>query len=84
MQSQLRKIGNSLGTIIPTAIIHKFDLTVGTPLEIIEQDGKIIIKPLVQKKSKFPYTEAELLANINTDNAHSDLVAQLDSSEWSG
>lgn len=82
MQSQIRKIGNSLGTIIPTAIIQKFELTVGTPLDIVEIDGQIIIKPIAQKKSKFPFSEAELLAGLNADNAHSDLVAQPTNKEW--
>lgn len=49
MQLQLRKIENSLGIIIPASVMQQFNLRVDTPVEIVEQNGNMMIKLMIQK-----------------------------------
>lgn len=73
MMTQVRRIGNSLGHIIPMAFVQKFGLIEGTKLHIKEQNGTIVIEPITQKK--FPFSEQELLNNLNGYTAHGDELA---------
>ena len=59
MMTQVRRIGNSLGHIIPMAFVQQFGLIEGTKLHIKEQNGTIVIEPITQKK--FPFSEQEPL-----------------------
>lgn len=80
MMTQVRKIGNSLGSIIPSALIQRFGLVEGTRLNIKELNGMIVIEPVTQAK-KLPFSEQDLLININAHNAHADELAVLSSIE---
>lgn len=82
MQLQLRKIENSLGIIIPASVMQQFNLRVDTPVKIVEQNGNMMIKLMIQKQSKLPFSESELLAKIDADSAHSDLIAKPIGKEW--
>ena len=82
MQLQLRKIENSLGIIIPASVMQQFNLRVDTPVEIVEQNGNMMIKLMIQKQSKLPFSESELLAKIDADSAHSDLIVKPIGKEW--
>ena len=62
MQTLVRKIGNSTGTIIPSAILKKLDLKVGDRVDIEDDDGRIVIVPA---KSKPKYSLPELLAKCD-------------------
>ena len=50
----------------------------GTKITIDVTGEYMVVKPAIQEKSKFhfPYTEAELLAEITPEKAHADEVAQ--------
>lgn len=80
MMTQVRKIGNSLGSIIPSALIQRFGLVEGTQLNIKEHNGTIVIEPVTAIK-KLPFSEQDLLANINAYTAHADELAVLTSIE---
>lgn len=80
MMTQVRKIGNSLGHIIPMAFVQQFGLVEGTKLHIKEHNGAIIIKPVVTKK--FPFSEQELLNDLNGYAAHADELASISTTEW--
>lgn len=82
MQLQLRKIENGLGIIIPASVMQQFNLRVDTPVEIVEQNGNMMIKLMIQKQSKLPFSESELLVKIDADSAHSDLIAKPIGKEW--
>lgn len=43
MQTKIKKIGNSMGTIIPAAILKKLNLVNGDKINIEEVGGKIVI-----------------------------------------
>lgn len=63
MQTVVQKWGNSLGIRIPSLFVKEFNLKSGSSVEIIEEDGKIVILP--------PRTTLdELLARVTKDNIH--------------
>ena len=45
MKTNIRKIGNSSGAIIPSLILKKLHLSEGDEIEIIEENNAIILKP---------------------------------------
>ncbi len=62
MQTQVRKIGNSAGTIIPAAILKTLHLKEGDCVDIYDEKGRIVIVP---SKNKPQYTLDELLAKCD-------------------
>lgn len=62
MQTLVRKIGNSTGTIIPSGILKNLNLKAGDSIDIHDDAGRIIIVP---SKKKPRYTLAELLARCD-------------------
>ena len=58
MKTTVRKVGNSLGNIIPAPVVKELALEAGSEIEITLNKGKIIIEPV----SKRHYTLEELLA----------------------
>ena len=75
MRTQVRKIGNSLGNIIPAAFFRQLHLVEGTEVEVKIENGKIIIEPVKSKQNRFPFSEKELLAGLNAGTAHADALA---------
>ena len=64
MEATIQKWGNSLGIRIPSAMAKDLHLKNGSPVEIDDIDGKIVIKP---------DNKADLLkkiAKINKKNIH--------------
>jgi len=62
MQTLVRKIGNSTGTIIPFGILKKLNLKAGDLIDIHDDAGRIIIVP---NKKKPRYSLTELLAQCD-------------------
>lgn len=46
MQTALRKMGNSVGMIVPKAILKGTGLRAGTAMDVRIEDGKVIATPL--------------------------------------
>lgn len=46
MQTALRKTGNSVGMIVPKAILQELGAAVGTPMEVRVEDGRVIATPV--------------------------------------
>uniref|UniRef100_A0A7C3I0S8 AbrB/MazE/SpoVT family DNA-binding domain-containing protein n=1 Tax=Gracilinema caldarium TaxID=215591 RepID=A0A7C3I0S8_9SPIR len=63
MQTVVQKWGNSLGIRIPSSYVKTFSLKQGSSVDIVEEDGKIVIIP---KK----ITLADLLDKIHENNLH--------------
>lgn len=63
MQTVVQKWGNSLGIRIPAMYVREFDLKNGSPVEILEADGQLVIKPRQE-------TLEQALARITDDNRH--------------
>jgi antitoxin MazE len=77
MQTVVQKWGNSLGIRIPSMYVKEFNLKNGNSVEIIGEDGKIVIVP--PKK-----TLQEMLSRVTQDNLHSPIEtgSSLGNEEW--
>ncbi len=77
MQTVVQKWGNSLGIRIPSVYAKEFNLKNGNSVEIVKEDGKIIIIP--PKK-----TLDEMLARVTKDNIHAPIEtgSSLGNEEW--
>jgi len=81
MRTQIRKIGNSLGTIIPATYIKQLGLVVGADIEVKSDGNKLIIEPIKRPKKHFPFSEMELLTGLDAYTAHADELAIVSSKE---
>jgi len=66
MQTVVQKWGNSLGIRIPAVFTREFNLKNGSSVEIIEEQGKLVIVPKKQSLD-------ELLSLVTKDNIHKDI-----------
>lgn len=46
MQTNIIKIGNSYGTILPKSILKALNLSTKTPMQIYMENGNIVLSPL--------------------------------------
>ncbi|MFA1563082.1 AbrB/MazE/SpoVT family DNA-binding domain-containing protein [Aliivibrio sifiae] len=81
MRTQVRRIGNSLGSIIPAAFTRQLHLKEGVEIDVRTEDGRIIIEPVKKNKHFFPFSEEELLAGLNAHTAHADELAIISGKE---
>jgi len=63
MQTVVQKWGNSLGIRIPSLYVKEFDLRNGSSVEIVEEEGKLVIKP-------GKLTLEQLLSEVTEENLH--------------
>jgi len=63
MQTVVQKWGNSLGIRIPSLYVKEFDLRNGSSVEIVEEEGKLVIKP-------GKLTLEQLLSQVTEENIH--------------
>ena len=82
MKTQIRRVGNSLGAIIPAPLVRQLKLTEGVEIDVQVKEGAIILTPLRQPSQMLPYSEAELLSGISAFSAHADELATPASSDW--
>lgn len=77
MQTIVQKWGNSLGIRIPSMYVKEFNLRSGNFVEIIKENGKIVIVP--PKK-----TLEEMLSKVTKDNIHAPIETghSLGNEEW--
>lgn len=81
MRTQVRKIGNSLGSIIPAVFIRQLELAEGAEIDVKTVDGKIVIEPIRKLKKRFLFTEKELLSGLDAHTAHADGLAIISASD---
>ncbi|CAH0529355.1 AbrB/MazE/SpoVT family DNA-binding domain-containing protein [Vibrio hippocampi] len=81
MRTQVRKIGNSLGNIIPAAFIKQLGLVEGADIDVKTDGGKIIIEPIKRQTKRFPFSEKELLKGLDSHTAHADELATVSAKE---
>ena len=63
MHTNIRKWGNSAGTIIPAAVLQEAGLEIGDTLDAQVMEGKVILSPLERE-----LTLEELLAGSHKEN----------------
>ena len=78
MEAVIQKWGNSLGIRIPNSIVKELNLENGCHVEIVDDDGKILILPQ-EKKSLM-----QKLDMINSENIHAEVstVTPVGKEEW--
>lgn len=67
MQTKIKKWGNSLAVRIPSELANSLGLSEDSNVEMIIQNGKLVIKPVMK------YTLEELVSQITEENRH-DLI----------
>ena len=77
MQTVVQKWGNSLGIRIPAMYAKQFEIKNGSTVEIIEEDGKLVIVPQKQ-------TLDDLLALVTDENMHASVEtgSSIGNEEW--
>ncbi|EKA5636003.1 AbrB/MazE/SpoVT family DNA-binding domain-containing protein [Vibrio navarrensis] len=81
MRTQVRRIGNSLCSIIPAAFIRQLGLIEGAEIEVKADGKKITIEPINRPKKRFPFSEKELLKGLDAHTAHADELALVSGKE---
>jgi antitoxin MazE len=74
MQTALQKMGNSVGMIVPKAILQELGATAGTPMDMRVEDGRVIATPLRKVREGWDEDAARL----------AELGATSEESEWLG
>jgi len=69
MQTQVKKWGNSLALRIPKSLAEQLDMKTDTEVEIVVEDGQLVIKPLPEPE----LTLEEMLAQITAENLHEEV-----------
>lgn len=66
MRTQIRKVGNSAGVVIPALMLKEVNAEVGTTIELTVRDGAFIAKPVRiprRKAVRSSITLSSLIAN---------------------
>ena len=69
MRVTIKKWGNSASVRIPASVMEAASLHLDEAVDIHEQDGTIIIKPVRAARHQL----SELLANITPENRHAEV-----------
>jgi antitoxin MazE len=69
MRVVVRKWGNSASVRIPAALMAAAKIELDEPVEVREEQGRIIIEPLREKE----YDINELIAGITDENRHEEI-----------
>ena len=76
MKEIIKKWGNSPALRLPSSVMELAQLRLGQAVNINVINGKIVIEPIVSKKTRLD----ELLAGITPDNIHAEEFSEED---WS-
>jgi antitoxin MazE len=68
MKTRVQKWGHSLAMRIPKSFAIEAGLTHDTVVDVAFVDGKLVVTPLAPS----PFTLEHLLAEVTTDNLHSE------------
>lgn len=79
MLSKIKKWGNSAAIRLPANLLNGAGLSIHCVVDIDVIDDQIVIKRSHENPPRIhlPFTEAELLKNLNEHSAHSDELANI-------
>ncbi len=66
MDTEIKKWGNSAVVRLPAVLLAQLKLTVGAPVRLNAEDGRIVIEPSTKRR----YELEELVSGITRDNRH--------------
>lgn len=67
--STIQKWGNSLGVRIPKEVARRVEVGVGTPVEIVAENGAIVLRPSKRRK----YRLKDLLKGLKPRQLHGEV-----------
>ena len=71
MRGTVRKWGNSAAVRLPTSVMQAARLELDAPVEVREEDGRVVIEPVRDAEVSL----ADLLAGITDENRHESVDA---------
>jgi antitoxin MazE len=66
MKARVRTVRGELSVPIPAELAESVNVQRGTEVDVVVEEGKIIVRPLIAPK----YSLHELLARVTDDNRH--------------
>lgn len=69
MRSALRRMGNSTGMIVPSAVLREAGLASGAVLDVSVEAGRIVATPVVQPLRAGWHDDAMALAAVTAEEA---------------
>ena len=83
MQSEIKRWGHSAAVRISSKMLAQANLDVSSPINIQVKGGKIIIEAAkkTRRKLNLPFSEADLLSDLDAHGVHADELAQPSASE---
>ena len=69
MRSMVKMWGNSAAVRIPASVMKSANLSVDSPVEVLEENGRIVITPVQERVVSLD----SLLAGITPDNVHAEI-----------
>lgn len=83
MQSEIKRWGNSAAVRLSSKIMAQAKLDVASPITIDVKAGKIVIEAAQKapRRVNLPFTEADLLKDLDAHGAHADELAQPSATE---
>lgn len=70
MKTKVSRWGNSLALRLPKKLVTSYQLSEDDPVEIIEQEGGLLLRPCIRKE----YDLDDLLAGVTKDNLHREIL----------
>lgn len=61
METSIKKLGNSVGILLPSVLVRTLNLSVGQSVDIESVEGNLVVKPKITKR----YSLKELVAQCN-------------------
>ncbi|TDX32182.1 antitoxin MazE [Modicisalibacter xianhensis] len=83
MKTEIKKWGNSAALRLPRHLLTQAHIDVSSAVEVTVENGKIIVQASVDKrgKTRFPYSEDQLLQGLDASTAHADEIASVSQRE---
>lgn len=74
MKTEIKKWGNSAAIRIPSKMLAQLNLDISSAVSINVTAGKLEVSPTKQASNriKLPFSESDLLENLDSYTAHSD------------
>ena len=79
MRSEIKKWGNSAAIRLPGKILAEARLGVNRPVSMVVKGRKIIIEAVQEPREvriDLPYSEADLIRGLSSENAHAELLTE--------
>lgn len=83
MQTSLRKMGNSVGMIVPKAVLQEIGLSAGAPMDVRVEEGKVVATPIRKVREGWAEDAARVAAHgVTEEEAEWLAFGNDDDGEW--